>query len=293
MSNPEVLRSIDQAQMEFHQTTMRELERRRVQQQLEERVIWGPEPERRSRGPFLLDELGMMPSPRPDHNRPVPTSLIDEMRPYQYEQNISRELLEYKAPKPADQLISDEDLTFFGFEKHQDPYLGSVYKSQLTYLKEEIISISWINEQHHTEVVEKERFVYYVQNNRLYDYKNPGRKGYIKDIYEFIEFINDRGDFEGKAEKQLNRNKGIYSQLGNSERVNYNRGDFNLGTLRDSFGSLFGQPRNDRRVRIQTGAEGMQTFNDALRDQAIATLLPGQIGYFNSDSSIAQGSING
>lgn len=67
---------------------------------------------------------------------------------------------------------------------------------------------------------------------------------------------------------------GLYQQMKNSSKVEYNRGEFSIETLKDVFGDLFNQTikGNNRQVKVYTNQAGMNEFEKALKEGMIKTI---------------------
>lgn len=107
----------------------------------------------------------------------------------------------------------------------------------------------------------KPRYIYNIRSKSICDSLDY-RYLIIDSIEEFVDFIQGK-DF-GIYQRQLERNKGLYSQLNNGNIAPYTRGALDRTLLGDTFGDLFYRPRSNRQIRIQTGSARMEEFNRAL-----------------------------
>lgn len=86
------------------------------------------------------------------------------------------------------------------------------------------------------------------------------------------------GEANTLAHRQENKkaSEGIIHQMRNyGNRVEYNAGDFNLNIIRDTFGDLFYRrvPMEQRRVKLYTNEAGMKLFQQANKDDLMASGL--------------------
>lgn len=86
------------------------------------------------------------------------------------------------------------------------------------------------------------------------------------------------GELQTLAHRQENKkiSEGIISQMRNyGNKVEFNKGDFSLNMIRDTFGDLFYRRKSikDRRVKLYTNEAGMKLFRQANKEDLLASGL--------------------